>query len=149
MPDDAMLYEPGPLQLLDPSRFPQPGAIGAEMESLVAPRAAEAFGADQSANGVVGFIVGGGDPDVEGDHAAMVSPVVNEMAAQSSSEHELDLSGVYSGGGASLAEIDTIAGQLPAEDSDYEEPQIPGEGTDDIPTGTSPGELGIEPTPLL
>lgn len=149
MPDDAMLYEPGPIQFLDPTAFPRPGAIGAEMESLVAPRAAEAFGADQSANGVVGFIVGGGDPDVEGDHAEMAGRAAHEMAAQAGSEHELDLSGVYSGGGASLAEIDTIAGQLPAEDSEYEEPQIPGEGTDDIPTGTSPGELGIEPTPLL
>lgn len=149
MPDEAMFYEPGPLQLLDPSRFPRPGAFGAEMESLVAPRAAEAFAADQSTNGVVGFIIGGGDPDVEGDHAQMVAPVASEMAAQAGSEHELDLSGVYSGGGASLAEIDQIAGALPAEDSEYEEPQIPGEGGDDIPTSGSPGELGIEPTPLV
>lgn len=148
MPDDALVLEPGPLQFLDPTRFPRPVAFGAEMESLVAPRSAEAFGADQSTAGVVGFIVGGGEPDVEGDHAAMAAPAVAELAAQAGTEHELDLSGVYSGGGATLGEIDAIAGQLPAEDSDYEEPQIPGEGTDDIPAGTSPSELGIETQPL-
>lgn len=148
MPDDALLYEPGPLQPLDPSRFPRPAPIGGEMESLVAPRAAEAFAADQSTAGVVGFIVGAGAPDVEGDHAALTARAVPELADQAATEHELDLSGVYSGGGASLAEVETIAGQLPAEDSDYEEPEIPGEGTDDIPTGSTPGELGISTQPV-
>lgn len=149
MPDPGMLLEPGPIDFLDPNRFPRPGPMPTDMETLVAPRAAELFGADASTGGVVGEIVGAGVPDVEGDYARMAAPVVGEMAEQAGTEHELDLSDVYSGGGASLAEIDTIAGELPAEDSEYEEPQIPGQGDDTIPTGTTPGELGIEPTPLV
>jgi hypothetical protein len=73
-----------------------------------------------------------------------MGPALAEAAWQASTEHELDLGDAYAQAMASAGEFDGLNDQLPAEDSEYEEPCIEGEGDDSIETSNNPGELGIE-----
>lgn len=143
-----MLYEPGPLQPLDPSRFPRPGDLVADIVSAVVPQSAAMLQAEAAQSTIVSTMAGNGIPDIDGDHARQLRPAYDEVAAQHHERGGLDVSEAVYEAGASAAEYQGLADQLPAEDSDYEEPQIPGEGTDDIPASNNPADLGIDPTGL-
>lgn len=149
------LYEPGPIAPLDPSRFPRPGAIVPDIEQAVTPQSSAMFEAERRQGVIVNDLNGAGVPDVDGDHARIMAPAYTEVAAQRAERHLLTIDEAAAETEASAAEYQGLADQLPAEDSTYEEPQIPGEGDDSIPTSDNPNELGIvipgqpgEPPPL-
>jgi len=139
-----MLFDPGPLAPLDPSQFPKRGVIAPDIEQHVAPQSAALLQAEQRQDANLSELHGAGAPDVDGDHAAELRPAYDEVARQSGALHELTTDEAVLEVAGSLAELDGIAADLPAEDSDYEEPVFPGEGNDEIPTSRRPDDLGMD-----
>lgn len=139
-----MTFEPGPLAPLDPSQFPKRGVIDPDIERAVVPQSAALLAAEQLQATNLSLLHAAGEPDIDGDHASELRPAYDEVARQYATAHELTTDEALLEVAASLTELDGIAADLPAEDSDYEEPQIPGEGDDDIPTSRKPDDLGID-----
>lgn len=138
------LYEPGPIAPLDPSQFPKRGQLAPDIEQAVVPQSAALFAHEQRQGGIVSELHGAGEPDVDGDHARVLAPAYYEVAYQDAERWALTTDEAVSETGAAAGEFQGLADQLPAEDSDYDEPQIPGEGDDTIPTSDDPVDLGID-----
>ena len=137
------LYEPGPLAPLDPSRFPQHGVVAPDIEQAVVPQSAALLAHEQRQGTLVSEMAGAGVPDVDGDHARVLAPAYDEVATQEAERWALTTDEAVNDTQAGADEFQGLADQLPAEDSDYTEPQIPGEGDDTIPESDNPVDLGI------
>lgn len=143
--------EPGPLQFLDPARFPRPGVLVPDNETTVAPHVEQFLVAEQHTGTRQSEIIAGGMPDVDGETAAALRPMLEEMAEQHATAHELSTSETVREAVRTLDEIGQVAGDLPAEDSEYDPPEVPGEGENAFPTSTDidviVGEPETQPLP--
>ncbi len=138
------LYEPGPVAPLDPSQFPRRGQLAPDIEQAVVPQSAAMFEAERQQALRVNDLNAAGVPDVDGDHARMLAPAYYEVAHQEGERWALTTDEAIVETAAAVGEFQGIADELPAEDSDWSEPTIPGEGDDTIPTSDQPGDLGID-----
>lgn len=137
------LYEPGPIAPLDPSLFPRRGGLQPDIEAAVVPQSSALLQHEQRQGTIISEIHGAGEPDVDGDHARVLAPAYGEVAYQDAERWALTIDEAASDTDAAAAEFQVVGDELPAEDSDWSEPTIPGEGDDSIPASDDPGDLGI------
>jgi hypothetical protein len=135
----GFLYEPGPLQPADPSVVPEVQVVH-ENETFVTPTAQQFFEGEGLTATRLSEIAGAGVPDVEGDTSSTLRPAYDELGYQLGTQHDMNLSPAVAAAGRSISETSGVIADLPSEDSDYDAPEVPGEGSTegtviDVPTG--------------
>jgi hypothetical protein len=128
----GFIYEPGPMELLDPAIVPEV-EVTTEMVTVVTPSVAQLFEGERVTDAIVSQAHGAGVPDYNGETAHTLRPAYDEIGYQMSTEHELSLGPAISAVAASMGEADRISADLPSEDSDYYPGVVPGEGSEETP----------------